>query len=126
MNNLKDITTKELIIEIKNRGYLDMVLLSLMLEKKIDFIDISNAYTTALNSINDDKLNQLIEAEACVFESFLNKKDMKKGYKHTQRCLYLLNESNRFNITNLNEKFNYDADKAKEFSYYYTFNDKNK
>lgn len=95
-------------------------LLILMLKGKIDFIDINAAYVDCLERQNEDKLNQLIESETCVLESFHCKKSNKKDYdmKHTQRCLYLLNQSKRFQMQTLNEKYEYNEEKAKEYSWY--------
>lgn len=95
-------------------------LLILMLKGKIDFIDINAAYVDCLERQNDDKLNKLVEAETCILESFHCKKSNKKDYdmKHTQRCLYLLNQSKRFQMQTLNEKYEYNEEKAKEYSWY--------
>lgn len=95
-------------------------LLALMLKDKIDFIDLNACYVEYLNSIKEDRLNQLIEAESCVLESFYRKKGNKREYdkKHTQRCLYLLNQSNSFNMTDLNEKYEYDEEFGKKMSIY--------
>lgn len=95
-------------------------LLTLMLKDKIDFVDLNSAYVSYLNAIKEDRLNQLIEAEKCVHESFFFKKGDKTDadMKHTQRCLYLLNNSNRFNLKTLNEKYKYDEEKGKELSWY--------
>lgn len=95
-------------------------LLALMLKHKIDFIDLNACYVEYLNAIKEDRLNQLIEAETCVLESFHYKKGNKKEYdkKHTQRCLYLLNQSKRFNMSNLNKKYDYEEIFGKQMSWY--------
>lgn len=62
---------------------------------------------------------ELIEAETCVLESFHYKKGTKREYdiKHTQRCLYLLNKSKRFQLNDLNEKYGYNEEEAKQYSW---------
>lgn len=114
--------TFELIEELsrKSKEEIKYALLALMLKDKIDFLDLNSAYVECLNSIKEDRLNQLIEAETCVLESFHHKKGTKNEYdmKHTQRCLYLLNHSKRFQLNNLNEKYGYNEEEAKQYSWY--------
>lgn len=104
----------------KSKQEIEFALTVLMLKEKIDFINVSNAYVACLEQIKEDRLNQIIEAETCVLESFHHKKDNKKenDRKHTQRCLYLLNQSKRFNMSNLNEKYEYDEQFGKQMSWY--------
>lgn len=104
----------------KPKEEIKYALLVLLLKDKIDFLDLNAAYVECLKEIKEDRLNQLIEAESCVLESFLYKKGTKNegGIKHTQRCLYLLNKSMRFQMNKLNEKYGYDEEKAKGFSWY--------
>ena len=101
--------------------------LEILLQKdKLDFINVSNAYVNYLKDKEDDTKNKLIEAETCVMEGFIDKitkekKDTsigKRNYNHTQRCLYLINESNRFQTSELNEKYHYDKEYAKTMSWY--------
>lgn len=114
--------TFELINELskKPKQEIQYALLSLMLQGKLDFIDLNEAYVKSLNMIKEDRLNQLVEAETCVLESFMCKKGNKqeRDMKHTQRCLYLLNQSKRFNMDDLNKKYAYNEEKAKEYSWY--------
>ena len=118
--------TFELIEELsrKPNSEIKYTLLALMLKDKIDFIDLNASYVDYLNSIKEDRLNQLIEAETCVMTSFLNKKTRDKikaggiDYNHTQRCLYLLNQSKRFQMDALNKKYEYDEAFAKTMSWY--------
>lgn len=104
----------------KSKEEIEFALTSLMLKNKIDFINVSNAYVAALEHLNDDKLNKLIEAESCVLGLFHHKLGGKKesDQKTTQRCLYLLNKSDRFNMQSLNEKYNYDEEIGKQSSWY--------
>lgn len=105
----------------KSKDEIKYALLSLLLTDKIDFVDLSVAYVECLNRVKEDRLDQLIEAETCVCESLLYDKFPKKkaAQDSIQRRLYLMNQSKRFNMTSLNEKFSYDEEKAKELSWYY-------
>lgn len=114
--------TFELLEELskKPKEEIKYAILSLMLDGKIDFVDLNACYVDFLNIIKEDRLNQLIEAETCVLETFHYKKNDKTeaNHKHTQRCLYLLNKSRRFNMQSLNEKYGYNEEEAKEYSWY--------
>lgn len=121
--------TFELIEELSNKPKEEIryALLALMLKDKIDFIDLNYSYVEYLNSIKEDRLNQLIEAETCVIESFHRKKSNKNecDIKHTQRCLYLLNQSKRFQMDELNEKYGYNEEEARKYSWYERNKDNN-
>lgn len=41
-----------------------------------------------------------------------------RDVRHTQRCLYLLNQSKRFTIDDLNKKYGYKEEEAMKYSYY--------
>ena len=123
--------TFELLEELlkKSDVEINVGLLYLLRKKKIDFIRLSNLYTQYLEESFDDCLNKLVEAETCVMESFFDKKlasdspnelkDNKlSNYQHTQRSLYLLNQSKRFNMKSLNKKFRYNEDIGKQMSWY--------
>lgn len=104
----------------KSKQEIEFALTVLMLKEKIDFVNVSNSYVACLEQIKEDRLNQIIEAETCVFESFRHKKGNKNedDRKHTQRCLYFLNQSKRFNMEKLNEKYEYDEELGKKMSWY--------
>lgn len=114
--------TFELLEELskKSRKEIEFALTTLMLKEKIDFVNVSNSYVACLEQIKEDRLNQIIEAETCVLESFMHKKGNKNedDRKHTQRCLYLLNQSRRFNMGKMNEKYEYDEELGKKMSWY--------
>lgn len=114
--------TFELLEELskKTKYEIKYALVSLMLARKIDFLDVNSAYIDSLKAINENNFNKLFEAESCVLESFHYKKGNKKQYErmHTQRCLYLLNQSKRFNISDLNKKYEYDEEFGKKMSWY--------
>lgn len=111
----------------KSKDEIKYALLSLLLTDKIDFVDLSVAYVECLNRVKEDRLDQLIEAETCVCESLLYDKFPKKkaAQDSIQRRLYLMNQSKRFNMASLNEKFSYDEEKAKELSWYYRNKNRN-
>lgn len=92
----------------------------LLREKKVSFKELSESYVESLEVDNEDKLNQLIEAETCVLENIIcSNKPKNKTHKNTiQRSLYLLNNSKRFQMEKLNEKFGYDEKEAKKLSWY--------
>ena len=114
---------KEIKSEIKklDNEVRQILILSLLKDKTISFKDISEAYVKALENENDDKLMQLIESELCIMEHMINAQyRTKKGDKEKtyQRSLYLLNNSKRFNMEEMNKHFEYDEDKSKELSWY--------
>lgn len=114
--------TFELLEELskKTKYEIKYALVSLMLAGKIDFLDVNSAYIDSLKEIKENNFNKLFEAESCVLESFHRKKGNKREYdkKHTQRCLYLLNQSNRFNMADLNDKYEYDEEFGRKMSIY--------
>lgn len=123
--------TFELLEELlkKSDVEINVGLLYLLKKKKINFIRLSNLYTQYLEESFDDCLNKLVEAETCVMESFFDKKlasdnpnELKgnklSNYQHTQRSLYLLNKSKRFNMESLNSEFHYNEDIGKQMSWY--------
>lgn len=92
----------------------------LLCEKKVSFKELSESYVEALEVDNTDKIEQLIEAESCVLENLIhaNKSKSKTHQNAIQRSLYLLNKSKRFQMKDLNEKFGYNEEQAKELSWY--------
>lgn len=122
MNELSKFTVFGLLDELTNRSQeeIQYALLYLLIKKKVKYIDLSNAYVKSLELENEDQLNKLIEAETCVLSAFHYKMGGKKAddNKATQRALYLLNKSNRFNLNKFNEKYNYDEQLGKEMSWY--------
>lgn len=109
--------TSELLEQLseKPKSEIEFALIELMLKNKIDFLTINKSYITYLEIINDDRQNQLIEAETCLLNHLTpNKKD--KSY--IQRSLYFLNKSKRFNMETLNNKFKYNEEEGKKQSWY--------
>lgn len=119
-------TTFELIDQLieKPKEEILYALFRLMCKEKLNFLDLNRVYVKYLEATKEDMKNQLIEAETCVMTSFLNKKTRDKikaggrDYNYTQRCLYLLNQSKRFNMDKMNEKYEYDEEFAKTMSWY--------
>lgn len=118
------LTTFELIDELIKKPKEEILysLFMLMCKDKLSWDDLNKAYVKYLEATKNDMTNQLIEAETCVMESFHDKKSKDKNketdYKHTQRCLYLLNQSKRFQMDKLNDKYEYDEEFARTMSWY--------
>ena len=118
--------TFELIEELvkKPKEEILYALFKMMVSDKLSFDDLNRAYVKYLKAKKEDLYHQLFEAETCVIESFYNKKTKDKNkckgidYNHTQHCLYLLNQSKRFQMNKLNEKYEYDEEYAKTMSMY--------
>lgn len=114
--------TLELLNELskKDKEEIQYALLTLMTSRKIDFITLNNAYVSFLERTKEDSLNQLIEAETCVLESLIYKNNKNESNKNSiQRRLFLLNQSKRFNMAEMNKKLQYDENMGKELSWYY-------
>lgn len=104
----------------KPKEEIKFALLSLILNGKIDFIDLNQSYVEALEVIRHDQEDKLIEAETCVLQALTYQQNSKSvAYKdHIQRCLYLLNQSKRFNMKGLNEIYKYNEEVGKAASWY--------
>ena len=90
-------------------------------KKKLSFKNLSEAYVQYLEDENDDRLNQLIEAETVVLEDISSQRKIatdKTKRKHQLRALYLLNKSNRFMMNETNDRLQYNEDEAKQLSWY--------
>ena len=120
--------TFELIEQLskKSKEEIKYGLLTLMLEDKIDFVDLNKAYIEYLKEKDDDKENMLIECDTCLMDMMFLARNKKKHSKLDsidkniiQRALYRINQSNRFNTKFLNEEFEYVGDdEAKKLSWY--------
>ena len=106
---------------------------TLLLRKVIDYPTISKLYVNALEKINQDSANFIVEGETCILEHLINLEYGEKGRrkrnfdydklnetvkKTIQRSLYFLNRFKRFNLSTINEKFHYNEEKAKKLSWY--------
>lgn len=107
-------STRELVLELlsKSNSEIREALLVLMLEGKLDFVDLNQAYVKYLNFSKERTNDKLIEAETCVMLNLMDKKDNNTK----QRSLYLLNQSNRFNMEEMNKKLGYDEEIGKSLS----------
>ena len=96
------------------------LILTMLKEGRISFEDISKSYVKYLEILNQDNLAKLNEAENCAVEHLFYKKGKmcESEKKSIQRTLYLANKSRRFNMEELNKKFNYDEESAKKLSCY--------
>ena len=107
----------------KSKEEIEFALVALMISNKIDFINVSNSYVQTLKRINEDNSNKNIEANSSmmgILTLMRNKKKFSEAEDRAiQRCLYILNKSNSFNMQMLNEDLHYIGDeKAREFSWY--------
>lgn len=104
----------------KSKEEVQFLLFLLLVEEKISFTSLTSAYVAYLEHVKDDTQNKLIEAETCVLESFMYNKDDDDEASHNSalRALYLLNQSSRFNLKTMNEKYGYNEKEAKQLSWY--------
>lgn len=118
MNELSELTNKIKHLKPEDRNH---IVFQLMKEKYISFLELSNIYTKCLELENEDRLNNLREAETCTLEYVVyDRKPAKDKVKRkTQlRSLYLLNKSNRYNMELLNEQLKYNENVAKKYAFY--------
>lgn len=115
-------TTAELLNELmqKPEKEIEIVLITLMIKEKIDFIKVSNVYVKTLNALAEEQQNKLIEAETCLLSSYTHTigGKSKDDQKVTHRGLYFLNNSKRFKVEDLNKKYNYNEELGKEMALY--------
>ena len=112
---------------------IEYAIYTLLLRKVIDYPTISKLYVNALEKINQDNTNFIVEGETCILEHLINLEYGEKGRKKRkfdygqfsedikktiQRSLYFLNRFKRFNFASLNEKFHYNEEEAKKLSWY--------
>lgn len=104
----------------KSKEEVQFLLFLLLVEEKISFTSLTSAYVAYLEHVKNDTQNKLIEAETCVLESFMYNKDDDDEASHNSalRALYLLNQSGRFNLKTMNEKYGYNEKEAKQLSWY--------
>ncbi len=112
----------------KPKNEVEFALLQLLIDGKLKYVNLSNAYTTYLEHTKNDYIDQLIEAECCVTTHVIDfehnvlphlKEPLDDWRKNMiQRSLYLLNKSKRINTDSLNELFKYDEEYAKKLSWY--------
>lgn len=126
---LKKLTVFDLLEELSERTQweINYGILLLLIQGKIDYKTVSERYVDYLEHKNDDFLEKLIDCETCILEGFHNTThDNEKNRPHINRSLYILNQSKRFQMNKLNEKYNYNEDEAKECSSYWRYKEGNK
>lgn len=103
----------------KPKNEIEYGLLVLMMQDRIDFLSVQQSYIHYLEQLKERNLCQQIEAETCVMESIMYSRKPKNEQEEisVQRRLYLLNQSKRFQMNRLNEKFNYDEERAKTYNH---------
>ncbi len=103
----------------KPKNEIEYGLLVLMMQGKIDFLSVQQAYVQYLEKLKERNLCQQIEAETCVMESLMYSRKPKNEQEEisVQRRLYLLNQSKRFQMNRFNAKFNYDEERAKTYNH---------
>ena len=114
--------TYDLIQELlkKDKAVVEACLAALMQEGKLDFKTLSEAHVTYLESQRKDFKDKLTEAGSVIFDSLVyDKFDKKQATKNSiQRRLYFLNQSGRFNMGELNAKYEYDEEEGRRLSWY--------
>lgn len=103
----------------KPKNEIEYGLLMLMMQGKIYFLSVQQAYVQYLEQLKERNLCEKIEAETCVMESLMYSRKPKNEQEEisVQRRLYLLNQSKRFQMNKLNKKFNYDEERAKTYNH---------
>lgn len=127
--------TSALIEELSKqpKDEIEYAIYTLLLRKIIDYPTISKLYVNALETINQDSTNFIVEGETCILEHLINLEYGEKGRrkrnfdydklndtvkKTIQRSLYFLNRFKRFNLNTINKKFHYNEEEAKKLSWY--------
>ena len=104
----------------KDKAEIMACLSVLMAEEKLDFKTLSEAHVVHLESQRKDYNDKLIEAGSTIFDSLVyDRFDKKQATKNSiQRRLYFLNQSGRFNMGELNAKYEYDEEEGRRLSWY--------
>ena len=127
--------TLAIIEELSKRpkNEIEYAIYTLLLRKVIDYPTISKLYVNALEKINQDNTNFIIEGEQCIVEHLTNLRYGEKGKKKRkfdyeklnkdvkrtiQRSLYYLNRFKRLRMDFYNELFHYNEEEAKKLSWY--------
>lgn len=99
--------------------YVEYVLAKLLIAEKIDYIKLSNAYMNYLKEKKHDDQNKICEASNCIFDLIYNRPNKTKEDKIiNQRSLYFLNQNKNTQMKKYNEKYGYNEDTAKQYSWY--------
>ena len=123
MNEISELTNKLKQLKLEDRNH---IVFQLMKEKYISFIELSNIYTKCLELENKNMLNNLREAEICalMYASYDKKPAKSKLKRRIQlRTLFMLNQSERFNMEKLNERLEYDEIMANPLAFFSSIRD---
>ena len=108
--------TNELLEQLSNKSEIEIQagLLKLMTENKLAFCDLNSAYIYYLNKVKEQDDAKRQELICClmdmIFFPYRKKKLTTLENKLVQRTLYLLNQSRRFKMDDINAKLNYIGD----------------
>lgn len=113
--NIEKITQALKLLETMDKDECNGVIFQLLLNKKVDFTTVSNAYVNALECQNKDRQNELTEAYQCAIENFMSRKKPKteSDERSVQKTLYLLNKTDRYQMNELNEQYSYNEEEGK-------------
>lgn len=106
---------------------IEYVILSLMINKKLNSHKVFDLYMRAIEHDKDDMRDGLIESNTSILDLLVNLKEPKSKeeitekstYNAIHRALYNLNTSKQFQMTKINERYGYNEDEAKHLSWYY-------
>lgn len=116
---IRNLQLLEKIIPTLNNEDIEYVLAKLLITEKIDYIKLSNAYMNYLKEKKHDEQNKISEASNCIFELIYDRPNKTKEDKIiNQRSLYFLNQNKNPQMKKYNEKYGYDEDTAKQYSWY--------
>ena len=114
--------TFELLKELlkKSSDEINYGILVLMLKGKLDFNRVNAAYVESLERLRKDNKLLLAEKDLSIYDLLSSvRKESKTNHNAVHRALYNLNESNAFNMQDINEKFGYDKEKDCKLSMYW-------
>ena len=112
---MSEMSTLQLMNELMKKPHeeVEFVILGLMLNKILDL------YMQSIEIENEDKRKRLAESNSCILDLLLHfKKETGANSNAIHRALHNLNDSNSFNMGNLNRKFGYDKERDRNLSWY--------
>lgn len=114
--------TFELLQELlkKTPEEINECILLLMLQGKLDFLTVNAAYTKCLEMSRKDNSLLMAEKNTSIYELLsLFRKENRRNSNAIHRALYNLNESNSFQMQDINERFGYNEEVDKKLSMYW-------
>ena len=122
---MSEMSTLQLMNELMKKPHeeVEFVILGLMLNKdkenRIDSHKILDLYMQSIEIENEDKRKRLAESNSCILDLLLHfRKETGTNSNAIHRALHNLNDSNSFNMENLNRKFGYDKERDRNLSWY--------